>query len=172
MNDQATGEGPADPQDKVSLLRRIDESRAQFDAALAGVGDLDAPLRDGGWSARDIVAHVAVWERRLARDIAATLRGETPERPAPGFTWEQMDALNDRDVATSRALPLASIMEERHAAFVETRALVDSLREDQLFVAGPFPWTETDPLALWVRYDMWEHYDEHLVDIQARDQKQ
>lgn len=172
MSDQATGEGPADPQDKVSLLLRIDESRARFDAALAETPDLEAPLHPGGWSARDIVAHVAAWERRLAHDITATLGGETPERPAPGFTWEQMDALNERDVQTSRALPLALVMAESHAAFVETRALVDSLREEQLFVAGPFPWTEADPLSLWVRYDTWEHYDEHLLDIQTRDQTQ
>ena len=158
---------PVEPQDKASLLRRIDESRARFEQALAAAGDLETPLRGDGWSARDIAGHVAVWERRLARDIEATLRGETPERPEPGYTWEQMDALNIRDMEAMRAQSLVEVMAESRAAFAETRALVASLTEDLLFSPGHFPWTETDTLALWVRYDMWEHYEEHTVDLEA-----
>src|SRR5512146_989198 len=115
---------PEEPRDKASLLRRIDETRARFDAALAAVSDLEAPLRDDGWSARDIAGHVAVWERRLARDIQTSLRGETPERPEPGYTWERMDELNVRDMEAARALPLTEAMAESRAAFSETRALV------------------------------------------------
>ena len=158
---------PAESRDKASLLRRIDERRARFDAALAAVPDLEAPLREDGWSARDIAGHVAVWERRLARDIETSLRGETPERPEPGYTWEQMDALNVSDMEATRALSLAEAMAESRAAFVETRALVDSLSEERLFTPGLFAWTEGEPLALWVRYDMWEHYEEHAADFGA-----
>lgn len=161
-----------EPRDKASLLRRIDEARARFEAALAAVGDPLAPLRPDGWTAaKDLAGHVAVWERRLARDIEATLHGETPERPEPGYSWEQMDALNLRDMEAARAQPLAEVMAESHAAFVETRALIASLSEEQLFIPGAFPWTKADPLALWVRGDMWEHYEEHTADLEARGQR-
>ena len=117
MSERESGVAPAEPRDKASLLRRIDKSRELFDAALTAVGDLEAPLRDDGWSAKDIAGHVAVWERRLARDIQATLRGETPERPEPGYTWERMDELNIRDMEAMRALSLAEVMAEARAAF-------------------------------------------------------
>ncbi len=142
-------------------------SAARFDAALAATPDPEAPLRDDGWSARDIAGHVAVWERRLARDIQASLRGETPERPEPGYSWEQMDALNVSDMEATRALPLAGVMAESRMAFAETRALVDSLSEEQLFTLGLYAWTEGERLALWVRYDMWEHYEEHAADFEV-----
>jgi hypothetical protein len=159
--------GPAEPQDKASLLRRIDETRARLDAALAAISDPDAPLRGDGWSARDIAGHVAIWERRLARDIQTSLRGETPERPEPGYTWERMDELNVRDMEAARALPLTEAMAEARAAFIETRALVETLSEEQLFAPGLYAWTEGERLALWVRYDMWEHYEEHTADFPA-----
>jgi hypothetical protein len=167
-SEQQSGAGPLDPLDKASLLRRIDETRARFDAALAAAGDQEAPLRDDGWSAKDIAGHVAVWERRLARDIETSLRGATPERPEPGATWEQMDALNIRDMEASRALSLAAVMAESREAFAAARLLVVSLSEERLFTPGLFNWTEGERLALWVRYDMWEHYEEHTVDLLAR----
>lgn len=167
-SDQESGAAPQDPQDKASLLRRIDETRARFDAALAAISDLEAPLRDDGWTAKDIAGHVAVWERRLARDIETSLRGETPERPEPGYTWDQMDALNIRDMEAARAQPLAVVMAESRAAFAKTRALVASLSEEQLFTPGHFTWLEADTLALWVRFDKWEHYEEHTADLLER----
>jgi hypothetical protein len=175
-----SGAAAAEPQDKASLLRRIDETRARYEAALAAISDPLAPLRADGWSAKDIAGHVAVWERRLTRDIEARLRGETLERPEPGYTWEQMDALNVSDMEASRALPLAAVMAESRAAFAAARALVASLSEERLFTPGVFPDAETDPtdltdstdptdpLALWVRGDMWEHYEEHAADLEAR----
>lgn len=158
-----------DPQDKASLLRLIDETRAAFDAALAAIPDQEAPLRNDGWSARDVAGHVAVWERRLARDIEMSLQGKTPERPEPGYTWETMDDLNIRDMLAARALPLAEAQAEARAAFQETRALVATLSEETLFTPGLFSWLEGARLALWVRYDMWEHYLEHVLDLRPEE---
>lgn len=168
MSDPTLTGDAQEPQDKASLLRLIDETRATYDAALAAIPAPDAPLRDDGWSAKDIAGHVAVWERRLAHDIQVSLRGETPERPEPGYTWDQMDELNIRDMLASRALSTAEALADAQAAFTETRALVAALSEETLFTPGLFAWTEGERLALWVRYDMWEHYQEHTVDLLAR----
>lgn len=164
-SEETTAPAPPEPLDKAALLRLIDETRATYEAALAAISDQEALLRDDGWAARDIAGHVAVWERRLARDIQTSLRGETPERPEPGYTWAQMDELNVRDMLAARRLSLAEAQAEARVAFAETRALVASLSEETLFTPGRFDWTEGERLALWVRYDMWEHYQEHTVDL-------
>lgn len=171
MNDPAASQDAQDaqdPRDKASLLRLIDETRAVYDAALAAIPNQEAALRDDGWSAKDIAGHVAVWERRLAHDIQVSLRGETPERPETGYTWDQMDELNTRDMLATRTLSTDEVMAEARAAYSETRALVAALSEETLFTPGLFAWTEGERLALWVRYDMWEHYQEHTVDLTAR----
>lgn len=104
----------------------------------------------------------------MAHDIQISLRGETPERPEPGYTWEQMDELNVRDMLAWRERPTLEAMADARAAYTETRALVAALSEETLFTPGLFAWTEGERLALWVRYDMWEHYQEHTGDLTAK----
>src|SRR5579863_3276339 len=90
--------------DKSQVLENMEAGRAEFDALLAQLSDeqmLDATL-DGRRSAKDILSHIAVWERRCARWLEISLRGEVPERPEPGVTWEQMDDLNERDFLNAR----------------------------------------------------------------------
>jgi hypothetical protein len=57
---------------KQALLAVMREARADLERAVAGFGGrLDTAL-GGGWTIRDAVAHIAVWERMAARKIAGT----------------------------------------------------------------------------------------------------
>ena len=90
--------------DKSHVLEEIQAGRAEFDALLTQLSDeqiCDAAL-DGGRSVKDILSHIAAWERRCAGWIETTMRGEIPERPEPGITWDQIDDLNERDFLRTR----------------------------------------------------------------------
>src|SRR5215212_4575392 len=57
---------------KQDLLAVMRESRAELEQAVAAYqGRLDTAI-DGGWTVRDALAHIAVWERMAARKIAGT----------------------------------------------------------------------------------------------------
>lgn len=57
---------------KQHLLAVMRETRAELDQAVAAYhGRLDTAL-DDGWTVRDALAHIAVWERMAARKIAGS----------------------------------------------------------------------------------------------------
>jgi len=43
------------------------------------------------WSVKDIMAHISAWEKLMIRWLEESLRGETPQRPAPGESWDDLD---------------------------------------------------------------------------------
>jgi hypothetical protein len=57
---------------KQELLDTMQAMRAELDSAIAGYdGRLDTDM-GGGWRLRDVLAHIALWERMAARKIAGT----------------------------------------------------------------------------------------------------
>ena len=66
--------------DKSALLNTIQTERTRFEALLAPLSEeqLCSPTLDGGWSIKDIMAHVAEWELICARWLEEFLRGEMP----------------------------------------------------------------------------------------------
>jgi hypothetical protein len=73
----------------IDALRDCREAeRAIFDALDAAVRD--APDSDGGWSAKDNLAHLSAWRRRQAAKMAAHREG----RPEPQLPSEDIDTTN------------------------------------------------------------------------------
>ena len=155
--------------DKSQVLSKMETGRAEFDALLAQLSDeqmLDATL-DGGRSVKDILSHIAVWERRCARWLEISLRGEVPERPEPGVTWEQMDDLNERDFLRARAESLPEAWDNYHRSFLQLFDVVNSMPEEDFGTAHRFSWWEGKPISLVIAANSFEHYREHAEQIQA-----
>ncbi len=75
------------------LLAVMREARADLEQAVAVYdGRLDSAI-DGGWTVRDAIAHIAVWERMAARKIAGTPL-PIGEEIASRKPWN-LDAFND-----------------------------------------------------------------------------
>ena len=68
---------------KSELLNWLHQEYAQWQAFLDQIGPsrMDQPGVSGAWSMKDIIAHLAGWNRNLIACIRAAQRGE-PE-PAP-----------------------------------------------------------------------------------------
>ena len=49
-----------------------------------------------GWNVKDILAHITAWESRMVRWIDVSLRGDVPDRPAPGEPWDDIDLINQQ----------------------------------------------------------------------------
>ncbi len=91
---------------KVELLANIRSGRAQFESTLAPLSDdqLQAPQLHGGWSIKDVIAHLGFWEQDTALRFSALLRGAEP--PDEGLT---LDELNARVYAQNRHKSLAEV---------------------------------------------------------------
>ncbi len=84
------GFGDTTPRDKAGLLRRQHEARLDWERLLAQVPPerMAEPGVKRDLSAKDIVAHLAAWERHATHRLRLLSRGETPEPlPPPGMSW-------------------------------------------------------------------------------------
>jgi hypothetical protein len=135
--------------DKSQVLAEMQAARDEFDALLDQVNDeqmLDATL-DGGRSVKDILPHLAAWERRCARWLEASLRGEVPERPEPGVTWDQMDDLNERDFLYAQAETLQEAWDDYHRGYLELYNVVNAMPAEDFGVPHRFSWWEGEPIS-------------------------
>lgn len=55
------------PKDKQDLIQRIRVERERLGTLLGNLSDNEMliPLGEDGWSAKDHVAHIVIWEKRL-----------------------------------------------------------------------------------------------------------
>jgi hypothetical protein len=85
-----------EPTTKRELLEMIGEERAALEAALAPLSEAEMLEKrlPGGWSVKDVLAHITSWEQLMVQWTETSLRGEIPERPVTGDDW--VDELNAR----------------------------------------------------------------------------
>ena len=132
--------------EKARVLRDIDKAwRALMDSSTFIPESLmDEPGVSGYWSVKDILAHVAAWDRETTRVVMEILRGDEP-------TWPIHDQkFNDLHHAADRHL---SVVEARNRALSAHKALVEMLDG------------KSEVRADWVRGTTYEHYPEHTEDI-------
>ena len=147
---------------KVELLARIQSGRAQFENALAQFSDeqLLAPNLHGGWSIKDLIAHIGFWEQHTAMRFSALLRGA--KLPEDTLT---VDELNAQVYAQNRHKSLAEVRLAEQAAYEQLLLLVKNTLDDALFNPKRFAWTEGKPFAEWIEANTYGHYEEHLADF-------
>jgi hypothetical protein len=98
----------------------------------------------GHWSVKDILAHVAAWDRETTRVVLQIVRGDEPEWPA------HTQRFNDLNYEADRTL---TVLEARNRALSAHKALVEMLDG------------KSEVRAAWVRGATFAHYPEHTEDI-------
>jgi hypothetical protein len=157
--------------DKATLLGMLQANRALFDQTLAQVKEpyLTGPHGADERSARDIVAHITGWEQRLRGWLAAAARGETPQIPEPGATWDDMDRLNARDFKANHHRPVDEVLADSRRSFQQLLERVVAFSEGELTEPGRYAWMNGEPL--WRRITAgpgYGHYQAHLYDLLQR----
>ena len=156
---------------KRELLAAIKRERAQLDAVFAAIEDarMLAVIREDGWTAKDVLAHITTWEERLLRWIDRWRATGVPERPEPGIGWgtednKGVDLLNERDFEAAQSLSVEDARRQSAEAYERVTAEVERLSERELIE----PAEAWDGLALsWiVRANTDEHYREHREEMQ------
>lgn len=155
--------------DKAKFLElvRVEHDFLQRTVVQLSLEQFVEPGVTGTWSVKDILAHITVWEQRFMRWLDAAVEGTTPERPEPGFTWDDLDKLNERDYLNSRSRQPAEVMLSFMASYEQIFGRLSSLSEAVLFTPGYYTWT--GERCLWEVADANSayHYKEHAIEIRA-----
>jgi hypothetical protein len=132
--------------EKERVLRDIDKAWRGFMDSVEGIPESLMTEEDvsGTWSVKDILAHVAAWDRETTRVVLQIIRGDEPEWPI------HMQRFNDLNYEADRHL---TVLEARNRALSAHKALVEMLDG------------KSEIRAEWVRGATYEHYPEHTEDI-------
>ncbi len=149
--------------DRSTLLLRMQEAHAELEAALASVdrARLGEPGVTGDWSVRDLLTHLAFWERRTLR----RLDRPAAEQPEP-LDEEGMHRLNAESVAAGRGRTPAEALAAHRQLYSELLAAVSALGEDELNDTTRFG-PSGHPVWKYIAGDSYEHYEEHTAEIRA-----
>ncbi|MEM7516638.1 MAG: ClbS/DfsB family four-helix bundle protein, partial [Planctomycetota bacterium] len=112
-----------------------------------------------GWTVRELLSVRTWWTEATSVWIEAGLRGEVPETPAPGFTWQQTPQLNGEIVRLLADVPLAELRERLEHGVERVLKLAASLEDHQLLDAGVFEWAGQWPVARWVSVNTTRQYE-------------
>lgn len=153
--------------DKATFLATLRRERTAWDALLAEVGvlgeaQMTQPGVNGEWSAKDVVAHVAWYER----EMVGLLRTHAL---AGANLWElSHDQRNATLFEELHDQPLANVQAEARQTFAELATLVEGLAEEDLHNASryggmPLDWSPWEVLA----DNTYTHYLQHTAAIRA-----
>lgn len=157
------------------LLAKIDAGWRDFHAYIAtlSAAQLTEPADAAGWTAKDHLMHLAVWEdsiyallRGLPRHAQMGVDQATFEMPGPDRT----DRINDVIFRQHRDKPLAEVMAHFQAVHDRVVPLIAALSDADLqrpysdYQPGA---TRSEPIVGWLTGDTYEHYEEHQTWIAA-----
>jgi len=146
---------------KDELLTAIRRDRARLDALIAPLGEarLTEGTLEAGWSVKDALSHISLWERLCSGWLAAAARGETPARAEV----QDVDGTNARNYEATKGLPLADVLRESRESHEAILAAVEALPEAELADDGRFGF----PAWQLVSANSDDHYREHIDQIEA-----
>lgn len=140
----------------LDLLRQAQVNQNAFFQQLPSA-ELEIIGEPDYWSAKDHVAHLTFWRRRLVCRLQALLRQERP--PAS----EDFEQINPIVFAENRYRTWPDILAESDQVYAELIALTEQLTEEDLTAFNRFDWIhEGLPLYLLYMGNCYEHTQIHL----------
>jgi uncharacterized protein (TIGR03083 family) len=157
----------AEQMDKASILNELRSKYAALEAILAPLDEaqLTTPGVIGGWSIKDILAHVTAWHHRLLAWLHAAGHNEEPTISGPN-SEEEMDRLNEQFYQENKFRPLADVLGDFRSSYLQIVEAVQAMPEEDLIDPRRFAWLDGDSLRQLVAGDTYDHYEEHRQQIE------
>lgn len=152
---------------KAELLAGLDEENRQWEALLAQIGEarMEQPDFAGGWSIKDIVAHLTGWRRWTVTRLQALRRGD----PNPEPDWPSQlptdDEINGWIYQTNRDRSLQDVLADSREVYQQMVTAVAAFSDAELSDPQFMPLTEGEPLSAAMLFG--HFHDEHEADMRA-----
>jgi hypothetical protein len=159
--------------DNSRLIQTLQAEREGYEALLKAIGperSIQAGV-EGEYSVKDIVAHLATYERWLVGWLQAALNGRLP---APSAMEDpEVESRNKLFYSLNRDRELDDVLAESRAVFGQLMALIEKLPEADLdnpdrtaWCVVPY-WKKSLPLWQAIQNDTSEHYQQHRPALEA-----
>jgi len=123
----------------------------------------DMPGVCGEWSVKDIIAHLASYER-VVLDVLNTFSGKEPTPYVLRFV-SQTQEFDDAEVTARKYATAQQVIDEYQDTQVQTTSLLEQISPERVQQAGTMPWYQQGlSLADFINR-MYEHTREHCDQI-------
>jgi hypothetical protein len=147
---------------KSKLYDEIYHERNALEATLANIDEVQMmePTLDGGWSVKDVLAHIVDWEQRMIEWINESLDGDGPELSSD-WSDEALNRLNQEIYEANKDRELQDVLEHFESSYRQSWEAVKRLTDEDLFDPHRYAWREGRPMWYIVEANMSGHYKEH-----------
>ena len=153
---------------KNELLNWLQEENRQWQAFLdqIGLARMDQPGVNGDWSIKDIIAHLAGWNRRLVAQLQAAHHREPKPAPPWPAQLQTDDEINAWIFQSNCRRPVDEVLEESDLLLQQLFALIEALPEDcQIEAEGHLVWVDDRRFPAGEFFD--HFHDDHEPDMRA-----
>ena len=121
--------------DKEKVLKDCDEAYGELREAIAGLDEARSrTVWLGTWGVKEILIHIAAWDREMSPALARIGRGEPPY---PAGTYDDFDAWNARFVEAGKDAPAHEIVVDLEASHHALLSAAKALAEEQFAAGAP-----------------------------------
>lgn len=107
---------------------------------------------------RDVLMHLYEWHAMLERWYREGMDGDTPEMPAPGFKWRQLDKLNDQIRDNYDHIKLSQAIKKVTLSHNRIMKIIEYHTDEQIFTKQYYKWTKTSNLYSYFAANTNSHY--------------
>jgi hypothetical protein len=155
-----------------AIVARIASGHQRLHDAIAPLSDeqLQAPVLDGGWSVKDVMAHLAIWDQRLLHAIEPEGGPQVYRRAQPSladipFDDGWLERVNARIYTLNRDRDPASVRTELNATQARLLATVSGLSMHDVYDPDGLSDGLGEPFAPML-LGAYEHYEEHAEALE------
>ena len=149
-------------EEKKRLIDSLTEAHLALRKMLDEI-DLEMPVYgDTGWRVRDILGHVATWDREVAKSLRAYQAGI--EYLTPNLDEEEVE-FNEKAVQEQKKLSSEQLLNEFEQAYEEFRAAIQEMPDDHFPGDLLYPWGDERGDIVTLAEYMIEHAVGHRDEI-------
>lgn len=155
----------------TELKCEFEPARQRLEKSLAAFSDsqMTLPVLDGGWTIKDVLAHVAFWDDRLVYAVHPPPDARNPLMPVAvediAQTAGWVDRVNARVYELNRDRRLAEVRADFDRAYAEVHRVVSALDDHELLDESGLTRRWGFP-AMEMFSGIREHYDEHAEALE------
>jgi uncharacterized damage-inducible protein DinB len=148
---------------ELAALIHATSIRMELLLSQLSVEQFNQPGAVGVWSVKDVLVHVAFWERYSVRMLESIARGETPDLLADDETERNKASV----VAQYYQRPLAAAIADWQRAREDLLEALEDLDDQDLNDPDRFPWSAGRTLLDRIAGNSFDHEQEHIEQIRA-----